>query len=180
MNNFEFFGPNSQICGKKDLGFETEKNNVGIRFNIVERLCVSIFSQTGQLWLFWPKFAQEWIRSEIQKPNGGIRISIVKMPCVPIFRKNEKLWLLLPKNEFWGQNFKNLSRGLQSALPRYHVYQFSVKTDKFDFSGPKRKLGFEIQETNAGIRISILETPCVATFRQNGQLWIFGPRFAQK
>ena len=45
---------------------------------------------------------------------------------------------------------------------------------------PKRKLGFEIQETNVGIRISILEIPCVPIFRQNGQLWIFGPKFAQK
>ena len=45
---------------------------------------------------------------------------------------------------------------------------------------PKRKLGFEIQETNVGIRISILEIPCVPIFRQNGQLWVFGPKFAQK
>ena len=45
---------------------------------------------------------------------------------------------------------------------------------------PKRKLGFEIQKTNVGIRISILEIPCVPIFRQNRQLWIFGPRFAKK
>ena len=45
---------------------------------------------------------------------------------------------------------------------------------------PKRKLGFEIRETNVGMRISILEIPCVRIFRQNGQLWFFGPRFAQK
>ena len=45
---------------------------------------------------------------------------------------------------------------------------------------PKRKLGFEIQKTNVGIRISILEIPCVPIFRQNRQLWIFGPKFAQK
>ena len=45
---------------------------------------------------------------------------------------------------------------------------------------PKRKLGFETQKTNAGIRISILEIPCVPMFRQNGQLWIFGLKFAQK
>ena len=35
---------------------------------------------------------------------------------------------------------------------------------------PKRKLGFEIQKTNVGIRISILEILCVPIFRQNGQL----------
>ena len=44
----------------------------------------------------------------------------------------------------------------------------------------KRKLGFEIHITNVGIRISILEIPCVPIFRQNGQLWIFGSKFAQK
>ena len=45
---------------------------------------------------------------------------------------------------------------------------------------PKRKLGFEIQKTNVAIRISMLEIPCVPIFRQNEQLLIFGPRFAQK
>ena len=45
---------------------------------------------------------------------------------------------------------------------------------------PKMKLGFEIQKTNVGIRISILEIPCAPIFRQNGRLWIFGPKFAQK
>ena len=45
---------------------------------------------------------------------------------------------------------------------------------------PKRKLGFEIQETNVGIRISILEILCAPIFRQNKQLWIFGSKFAQK
>ena len=41
---------------------------------------------------------------------------------------------------------------------------------------PKRKLGFEIQETNVGIRISILEIPCVPIFRQK----IFGPNLPKK
>ena len=31
---------------------------------------------------------------------------------------------------------------------------------------PKRKLGFQIQKTNVGIRIRILEIPCVPIFRQ--------------
>ena len=39
----------AKICPKKDIGFETEKNNVEIRINIVGTLCVPIFSQTGQL-----------------------------------------------------------------------------------------------------------------------------------
>ena len=51
----------TQICPEKDLGFETEKSNVGIRMNIVETLCVPIFSQTEQLQVFRSKFAQKWI-----------------------------------------------------------------------------------------------------------------------
>ena len=35
---------------------------------------------------------------------------------------------------------------------------------------PKMDLGFEIQKTNIGIRISILEIPCVPVFGQNEQL----------
>ena len=42
----------------------------------------------------------------------------------------------LPKNEFWGQNFKNGSPDLESALPRYHMCQFSVKRTTFDFFDP--------------------------------------------
>ena len=44
----------------------------------------------------------------------------------------------------------------------------------------KRKLGFEIQKTNVGIRVNIFSIPCVPIFRQNEQLWPFGPTFAQK
>ena len=39
----------------------------------------------------------------------------------------------LPKNRFWGWNFKNLSVDLESASPRYHVCQFSGKTNNFEF-----------------------------------------------
>ena len=50
----------AQICPKIDLGLEIQKNNVGIIINIFEMSCVPIFRQNGQLWLFWPKFAQKW------------------------------------------------------------------------------------------------------------------------
>ena len=43
---------------------------------------------------------------------------------------------------------------------------------------PKMDFGLEIQEINVGIRISILEIPCVPIFRQSGQLWFFWPKFA--
>ena len=35
---------------------------------------------------------------------------------------------------------------------------------------PKMELGLEIQKTNIGIKISILEILCVPIFRQDGQL----------
>ena len=76
---------------------------------------------------------------EIKETNVGIRISIVKMPCGPIFRKTDNFDFfgpILPNNEFWGRNFKNLSPDSDSALLRYHVYQFSVKTDNLDFFAP--------------------------------------------
>ena len=88
----------------------------------------------------------------------------------------------LPKNGFWGRNFKNLNPYLESALLRYHVYQFQLKWTTLTFLAqicPKRKLGFEIQETNVGMRISILEIQCVPIFRQNGQLLIFQPKFGE-
>ena len=92
----------AQICPKKDLGLETEKNwnekNVVIRINIVETLCVPIFSQTGQLWLFWPKFAQKWILGlKFQKSKSGFGISILEILCAPIFRQNGQLWIFGPK-----------------------------------------------------------------------------------
>ena len=47
----------------------------------------------------------------------------------------------LLKNGFWGRNFKNPDS--ESALPRYHVCQFSIKTDNFDIFGPNLpKYGF--------------------------------------
>ena len=88
----------AQICPKKDLGFETEKNNVGIRINIVETLYVPIFGQTGQLWLFWLKFAQKWIlESKFQKSKSGFEINTSKIPSVPIFSQNGQLLIFRPK-----------------------------------------------------------------------------------
>ena len=45
---------------------------------------------------------------------------------------------------------------------------------------PKMDLVLEIQKTNFGIRINILEIPYVPIFRQNELLWIFLSKFAQK
>ena len=45
---------------------------------------------------------------------------------------------------------------------------------------PRGNLELEIQKTNVGIRISILEIPCVPIFRKNKQLWLFELKFSQK
>ena len=71
---------------------------------------------------------------ETEKTNVGIRISIPEIPCVPIFRQNI-FHPNFPKNEVWSRNFKNLSPASESASPRYHVCQFSVKMDNVEFFG---------------------------------------------
>ena len=63
------------------------------------------------------------------------------------------------------------------------VFQFSGKTDNFDFFGPNcpnMDLGLEIQKTNVTIRISILEITCIPIFRQSERLRLFQPIFALK
>ena len=150
------------------------------------------------------------------------------MPCMPVFWKNNNFDFFdpnLPKNKFWGRNLKSLSPDSEFAIPRYHVWQFSVKTNNFDFFDlnlPKKEIriwnsenkcwnkkqqprdnvhqfsgktnnfdyfgpnfpkdGFRIgnSETNVGIRINIVEMPCMPLFRKNEQLWLFQPKFAQK
>ena len=44
---------------------------------------------------------------------------------------------------------------------------------------PKLGLRLQIQKTNVGIRITILQIPCVPIFRRNGKLKIFRSKFAQ-
>ena len=39
----------------------------------------------------------------------------------------------LPNNGFWGRSFKILSLDLESAPPRYHMSQFLVKMENFEF-----------------------------------------------
>ena len=77
--------------------------------------------------------------------------------------------------------FRIIISELESASSRYHMCHFSDKMDNFDFLAqicPKMDLGLQIQKTNVGIRISILELPCVLISRQNGQLWLFRPSWS--
>ena len=79
---------------------------------------------------------------EIQKTNVGIKISILKIPCVPIFKQSGHFLLFrtdIAQKLILGRNFRDFSPDLESAPPRYHVCQFSVKTDNFEFFG--RNLG---------------------------------------
>ena len=79
----------AQIWPKMDLGLEIQKTNVAIRISILEIICMPIFRQNRQLWLFRPKFAQKWILGlEFQKSKSGFDISTSKIPCVPIFSEN--------------------------------------------------------------------------------------------
>ena len=49
---------------------------------------------------------------------------------------------------------------------------FQAKQTALAFSGQicQKKIGFKIQKTNIGIRISILEILCMPSFKQNKQL----------
>ena len=60
---------------------------------------------------------------------------------------------------------------------------FKEKQTTLTFSDPglpKSYLELKIRKTNVVIRINILEIPCVPIFRQNWQLLLFEPKFAQK
>ena len=63
----------------------------------------------------------------------------------------------LPKNGFWGLNFKSLDS--ESAPPRYHVSQFSVKIYNFVFSGLNLgKLPNYVQYFSSNIVESVAES----------------------
>ena len=90
----------------------------------------------------------------------------------------------LHKIRFCGQNFKNVSLDSELASLRSYVHQLSDKTGTFKFLGPNLPknwiLGLKFQKSKSGFGISILEILCVPIFRQNGEIWIFELKFAQK
>ena len=125
---------------------------------------------------------------EIQKANFGIRINILEIPCVPIFRWNGQIWLFWPK--FFDLNFQFLVANSEKKCQNKNQLPWDTMCSNFQTERttltflaqicPKRIFGLEIQETYVGKRISILEISCLLIFRQNGQLWLFGSKFAQK
>ena len=69
------------------------------------------------------------------------------------------------------------------ACVRACVCGFQAKQKALTFSAqicPTMDIGLETQKTNVGIRINILEILYMPIFRQNEQLWLFRPNFAQK
>ena len=90
----------------------------------------------------------------------------------------------MPKSKFWSRNFKNPSPDSEFALPRYHVCQFSVKTENFDFFGPilpKMEVDFGVKilkiksgSESASLRYYVYQ---LSDIRDNFKF--FGPKFAQ-
>ena len=100
---------------------------------------------------------------EFQKTNLRIRISILKI----------SVWNLR----------KLISTSSRYCACMYVCTSFQIKQTALTFLAqicPKVDLRMAIQKTIVGIRISILDKPCVAMFSQNEQLWIFRPKFVQK
>ena len=76
--------------------------------------------------------------SKFQKSKSGFWISIFEILCAPISENTNNFEFLgqnLAKNWFWDWNFKDLSLDSESTLPIYHLCQFLVKIDGFQFFG---------------------------------------------
>ena len=96
----------AQIWPKMGLGSEIQKTDVRIRISIVKMLCMPFLRKNKQLWLFRPKFDQQWVLgSDFQKSKCRFGISILEILCAPIFRQNETyldFWAqICPKIDFW-------------------------------------------------------------------------------
>ena len=99
-------------------------------------------------------------------------ISILKIPCVPAFvGKTDNFDFFgpnLPKNGFLFGNLENHCWN-KNQHPRDSVCaNFQAKWTTLTFLVqicPKMDFGQEIQKTNLGIKISILEIACVPIFR---------------
>ena len=136
---------------------------------------------------FWVQICpKRKLRFEIQKTNVGIRISMLEIPCVPIFRQNGHLWLFGPTfAQKWilGSKFQKCKSGFRISI--LEILCVPIFRQKLWIFGPKfapfkKILGSKFQKSKSGFGISILEILCGPIFRQNGQLCIFGAKFAQK
>ena len=86
---------------------------------------------------------------------------------VQIFRSFHKIYLLGKMLQFLCDNNASQNKSWWTLNFSSHIC-------------PKMDLALETEESNVGIRMSILEKLCAAIFSQNGQFWLFRPKFAQK
>ena len=147
--------------------FSSKPCSVCLQSHPQDTLCTS-FQAKWRIQVFWLKFVQKMdLGLEFQKTNLRIRISILKI---------------------WVWNLRKLISKWELTSSRYCVRMcvcanFQTKQTALTFSAqicPKMDLGLAIQKTIVGIRISILDIPCVPIFSQNEQLWIFRSKFVQK
>ena len=125
---------------KNRFWVKISKSKSGFRISSLEILCEPLSRLNRLLWNFVSKLAHKRILgSKFQKFMSGFEISILEMLCAPIFRQNGQLWNFRPRlvqKLILGSEFQKRSPDSESALPRYHVCQFSVKMDNSDFFGP--------------------------------------------
>ena len=156
-----------------------------------DTLCIS-FQANWRNQVFRLKFVQKMdLGLKFEKTNIEIRINIFEILCVYVLAcqfsgKTNSFDFFspnLPKNGFRIGNSENYCRN-NNQHPQYTMCaNFQSKWTTLDFSAqicPEKDLGLETEKRKVGIRIDIVETLCVPTFRQTGQLWVFRSEFAQK
>ena len=170
----------TQICSKKDLGFETEKcrNKNQHRRDI---LCAKFEPNWTALSFSVQICPKMDLGLEIHKTNVGTRISQLQITRVPIFKQNEQFWLFwhpnFPKNGYRVGNPENV--GWNKNQHRQDAMRTNIQEKCTTLTLSARKNQIEFQKSKSRFGICTSKIPCVPIFRQNGQLWIFGPRFAQ-
>ena len=143
------------------------KTNLGIRINNHTSYVCQVSGETNNFEFFVSNLSKNEIKvgnSENKSWNKNQQLWDILCAIFQAKRTNlNSSTQILPKNEFWGQNSKNLSLDLESAPPRYHVSQYSSKTESFDSFSPNLPqnwfLGSEFQKSKSGSGISVTEIP---------------------
>ena len=114
-----------QIWSKTNLELEIQKTNVAIRISTLKIICMPVFRQKEQLWLFPPKFTKKAFSvwnfeklipdTESAPPTYLVCQLSGKMDNFEFFDPN------LTKKGFWGRDFEKLCPDAKSAHPRYYL-----------------------------------------------------------
>ena len=102
----------AQICPKINVGVKISKIEVWIGNQHPWYLCAPIFRQNGQLWMFGPKFAQQWILGSRFK-----NLSLDSESTPPIYHACQ---FSVKMENFW---FFRLNLG---KLPNYMQYMVQI------------------------------------------------------